>query len=341
MRRLTILCAVIFCALLAAMPVRGADPLASLASFSDFPQVDLKRLLAGEILSQRGALMNFPNGISAQFCFVVPTAPAETARRLQTWDPARCRPLKVYEFHSLKSPCDLQDFTGLRLDPQQSAVKKLVHKTLATTASSSELNLTQIEAEEMARCTKRGTSPTTVSACWASLLYGRATDFQKKGFGSMLPYELGAESQSPGSQIRSMVGEQSKLVREFAPLLQGAGLTGGGNAAATLTPAYSWSLFDADHHATFSLGAVYSAAVDDRFQVLDVDYYVSNTYYADATLYEIWPIRIGEKTGSLVWRGDFFAAPTLRFTKGIERIAYGSVMIQEIKKGIRCFQDGI
>jgi hypothetical protein len=40
-----------------------------------------------------------------------------------------------------------------------------------------------------------------------------------------------------------------------------------------------------------------------------------------------------------VWRGDFFAAPMLAFTKGTERIAYGALMLQDIKKEIRCFQD--
>ena len=341
MRRLTMRIALIFCALLATTPAHAADPLARLIQFSDFPQIDIKRLLAGEILSQRGALMNFPNGISAQFCFVVATPPSETARRLRAWNPTRCKALKVYESHSLQSPCEIKEFASLHLDPRQHTVKWLVDKTLATTANTSELNMTQIEAGEMARCTRKGSAPASIGVCWGSLLFGRATDFQKKGFSSDLPYEFGGESVSPGSQIRSMLAEQSRITREFAPVLRGAGLVNDGTAAPSLTPTYNWSLFEADHRATFNLGAVYELAVDDRFQLLDVDYYVSGTYYAATTLYDIWPIRIGDKVGSLVWRGDFFAAPTLRFTKGIERIAYGAVMIQEIKKGIRCFQDGI
>jgi len=341
MKRSVIFIAFSFCTLHATASVHGADPVTSLARFSEFPHIDLKRLQAGEILSQRGTLMNFPNGVSAQFCYIVSTAPAETARRLQTWDPTRCKPLKVALFHTMKSPCDLKDFAGLHLDPRQNTVKKLVDKTLATTATTSELNLTHSEANALATCIKKGPAPDTISSCWASLLCGRATDFQKKGFAGTPPYEFGEQSPSPASQIGSMVGEQGRIVREFAPVLRGAGLIKDGTASKALAPTYNWSLFDADHHATLNLGAVYELAVDDRYQLLDVDYYVSNTYYAAATLYEIWPIRIGEKTASLVWRGDFYAAPMLRFTKGIERIAYGAVMIQEIKKGIRCFQDGI
>ena len=74
---------------------------------------------------------------------------------------------------------------------------------------------------------------------------------------------------------------------------------------------------------------------------MDVQYYVSGKYFAAATLYEIWPIQLGEKSGALVWRGDFVAAPTLAFTRGTERIVYGAILLQEIKKVVRCFQDDL
>ena len=137
-----------------------------------------------------------------------------------------------------------------------------------------------------------------------------------------------------------MLQEQARITREFAPLLQRAGLLSRGTEVPPLTPYYYWSMFEADHHATLNLGAVYQLDLGDHYQLLDLEYYVSGNYYTAATLFEIWPVRDGDKTGSLVWRGDFFAAPLLRFTKGMERIAYGAIMIQEIKKEIRCFRDG-
>jgi hypothetical protein len=79
-------------------------------------------------------------------------------------------------------------------------------------------------------------------------------------------------------------------------------------------------------------------AVGDHHQLLDAQYYVSGTYYACVTLYEVWPIRDGGRSGSVVWRGDYFAAPSLAVTKGTERLAYGAIMLQELKKAVRCFQ---
>jgi hypothetical protein len=137
-----------------------------------------------------------------------------------------------------------------------------------------------------------------------------------------------------------MLQEQVRITPEFALLLQRSGLVIGGAGIAPLRPSqHYWRLFEADHHATLSLGAVYVLEVGDRYQVLEIEYYVSGTYYTTATLYEIWPIRDGGMTGSLVWANVLCSAPALRYAAGIERLASGVILILEFKKMVRCFQD--
>ncbi len=322
-------------------PALADDPLESLKKFSDFQKVDEKRLLAGEILSQRGPLMNFPNGISSQLCFFVPIAPEEIFKRLQAWDPTRCTSLKVYASGGLKIPCEPKEFKKLHLDHSERPVKWLVEKTLAAASGKPELNLNRSEAHELSVCVKKDPSPSSVSACWADILFKRATAFQLKGIDGILPYETAEETFSPAVQIRLLLQEQPKITRQFSPILQKTGLLKDGSGISSLQPVLNWSLFEANHHATLNLGAVYQLDVGDHYQMLDIDYYASSTYYSSATLYGIWPIRNGKQTGSLVWRGDFLAAPMLKYTKGIERIAFGVIMIQEIKKVISCFLDDI
>ena len=329
------------CAVTITAPVNASDPLESLKKFSDFQKIDLKRLMGGEIISQRGPLMNFPNGISSQICFFVPIAPEEMFKRLKTWDPTRCTSLKVYASSALNSPCELKEFKKIHFDPRDRPIKWLLEKSLATTPGKPELNLSRSEALALSGCVRSDPSPDSVSSCWAKLLFSRATAFQLKGPDGILPYETGEESLSPAAQIRIMLQEQVKIAREFAPILHKSGILNDGAGVSSLQPSFGWSFFEANRHATFNLGAVYQLAVGDHYQLLDIDYYASNTYYTSATLYEIWPIRDGKKTGSLVWRGDFLAAPMLRYTKGIERIAYGVIMIQETKKLISCFLDEI
>lgn len=321
-----------------ASPASGPDPLACLKQFSDFSRIDVKSLAEGEILSQRGPLMNAPHGIWSQFCFFVPDSPEETAGRLQTWNPSRHEALKVHAFHDLETGCGPDGFRGLHLDPAQRPMKRLLDKSLATTAGNSDLNLSRNEAQELAGCVKKSVEPGAVSSCWARLLAGRAGAFQRHGLSGVPAYEVGEEPFSPAAQLPPMLLEQARIAREFAPILQRAGIVKGAGNGSPLVPRLYWSLFEANHHATLNLGAVYLLAVNDHYQLLSLEYYVSGTYYAAATLYEIWPIRAGGTTGSLVWRGDFYAAPALRMTKGIERIAYGAIMVQEIKKEIGCLQ---
>ena len=218
------------CAVNVTAPAQVSDPLAGLKQFSDFSKIDIKRLLEGEILSQRGPLMRFPNGISSQLIFAVPTSPAETVKRLQTWDAKRCPSLKVYASHELSDPCELKEFDSLYqyIDPGLHPFKWLLEQTLATSGSSSGLNLTQIEAVGLAGCVGKDASPKTVGSCWAKLLFARASGFQRNGFASTLPYEFEVESVTPALHLRSMLQEQVGISREFTTILQRAGLVKGG-----------------------------------------------------------------------------------------------------------------
>ncbi|MBI5685588.1 MAG: hypothetical protein HZC54_10955 [Verrucomicrobia bacterium] len=340
MRRLGYIAFTVLCGVLGQSGVaQTADPVARLKEFSEFRQVDVKRLLDGEILSERGALMNLRTGIATQACYAVPASPEETARRLQQWNPLAHESLNVYRFHSVRLPPDAADFNDLDFKLDKRAVRWLLSKTLTTTAGDSDLNLSRSESRQIASSLKKTSTPQEVAACWTKLLMARASSFQTRGFDGMAPYEVSGETVSPAEQIRLMLKEKSRIAREFDPVIQKAGLTPG--SAPTLKPFYYWNLFSSEGYGTLCLGATYSLPVGDRYQLLDVEYYVSGSYYASATLYEIWPIQAGNKKGSLVWRGDLFSAGGLAYTKGVERIAYGAIMLLEIKKGIRAFQDDI
>ena len=308
--------------------------------FSDFPAADLRHVLDGDVLGARGSLMDFPNGLSAQTCFVTPEAPEETVKRLLVWDPLPHEALKVFAYQAMRAPGEAADFRTLNLKSSQGAIRWLLDKTLTTTADKSDLNLTRAESRQLADCVKGNPDPRGVSACWAELLRARVAVFRRQGFDGLLPYETTGETVFPAVQLREMLRDQPAVARRFATLLLQSGLFGG-ELSASLTPTLYWTLFEANHHATLSLGAIYLLSQGDHYQLLDVQYYVSGKYYAAATLCEIWPIRVDGKSGALVWRGDFVAAPTLAYAKGVDRIVYGAVLLQEIKKVVRCFQDDL
>ena len=317
----------------------GPDPLERLKGFSEFPSVDIQRLVKGEILSEPGALMEFKNGISVQTCYAVPVPADEAAKKLQLWDPSLHQTLKVFKFHPVNEPAAPTDFQGVSLQSNQRPIRWLLDKTRATTPTQSDLNLSKEEARQLAACAKSNPDPQAVSACWAQLLQHRVTTFQRHGFNGVAPYEASGEIMSPTEQLRAMLREQSGIAAEFAPLLRQSGVLG---EQRTLdTPFQYWGMYEADHRAVLNLGAIYLLPLGDRYQLMDAQYYVSGVYYSFVTLYEVWPVQLGDQAAALIWRGDYFAAPVLEFTNGFERLAYGAVMIQELKKAIRAFQDDV
>jgi len=298
----------------------AGEPVATVQRLSGFRQVDVVRLLTGEVLTERGPLMDFPNGISAQTCFAVNLPAAEVARRLQGWSPAPHPELKVSVFHILPVSCRVEDFSQLQLNSALKPVRWLVGKTVAKSG----LNLSRAEATELA-------SSANVTAGWVKMLAARVTAFQQHGWDGIAPYEVAGKATSPVKQLRALLRDQAEIAMEFSPVLRKSGLLAG-VVDAPVVPVYYWSWFEANHHATLNLGAAYRVEDEARWQVADVEYYVSGDYYTAVTLYEIWPVT----GGTLVWRVDLFAAPMLVYTKGIERLAYEVMMVHEIKQETRC-----
>jgi hypothetical protein len=320
--------------------VAKADPLESLKSFSELAPIDLRKLHEGEIRGEPGSLMSYPNGFWAETCFAVPLAPEEVASRLQLWNPSLHPTLKAIEFHQVSEPCNPADFQGLSFKLDNRPLRRLLDKSLTTTARKSDLNLSRDEARQLGEYAKGKPAPEVVAACWTNLLLQRATAFQQGGFARVAPYELSGEKVSPATCVGAMMRERPAVALEFAPLLRQSGVLGDARQM-TLKAFHYWGVYEANHNGTLTLGVVYLLPLGDRFQLLDAQYYVSGTYYTSVTLYQVWPSQIGEKPGALVWRGDFFAGPTLAYLKGLERLAYGTIVLQELKKTIRCFQDDV
>ena len=317
--------------------IAADDPLTNLRSFTAFSSVDLRRLEAGEVLGEPGSQMAFPNGISIETCFAVFVPAAEAARRLQIWDPSLHGTVKTLQFHLVEKNCTAADFQNLRLDPANSPQRWLIEKSLGTIGSKSELNLTREECQRLANLARTKPGPEGISMYWSKVLLDRAAQFQRQGFAGLPLYEMAGKPISALAHLRALMAERETVAREFAPLLTECGMLGD-NSKSSLEPFHYWALYEANRHATLTLGAVYLLPVGERFQLLDVQYYVNGTYYTFATLYDVWPIELRQKPAALVWRGDFFSAPRLAYTRGVERLAYAAVMLQELKDSIRSFQ---
>ena len=55
----------------------------------------------------------------------------------------------------------------------------------------------------------------------------------------------------------------------------------------------------------------------------------------------MWPVDIGGKPSTLVWRGDFISSATIAGLHGIERVASESSMMRDISKAVTAFRRDI
>jgi hypothetical protein len=252
------------CGCVAVVEFVRAGPAESLRVFSEFRSLDPARLLDGEILGERGALMAFQQGICAQTCFAVPMPAAEAAQRLQLWDPAQHDAPNVLAFTALALPCVATDFDNLSLNPNQRAHRWLLDKSFATTAARSDLNLSYGEARQLADCAKTKPDSQGMSGIWAKLLLERALGFQRHGFAGVQPYEAGGKAISPVEVLGTMLREKPEVGREFAQWFERSGVLG--NAPAErLTPFHYWGLCEANRRATLAQSMSWRSATTTNF----------------------------------------------------------------------------
>jgi hypothetical protein len=320
------------------------DVVTKVKSISSFTEVNLSALAGGEILTQRGPLLKFRRGISGESCYVVMKPSSATAKFIISSGPPKDDQQGVSFHADVQLPIRDEDFADLKLSTDHLSTRRLIAQTMAVTAGSANFAMSRAEAAEMEKFIQaaKGQSKTPAEitkTAWGNLLKGRAAQFQQAGLGQLAPYEMSGSPINPTSEMRSLLTEHSKVATEFAELLRETGV----NESATqtkITPATNYcELLNWELKSTFDLGAVFLKDLGKgRYQLLDCQYYSSGIFYNSLCFFELWPIQIEGKEATLVWRADLLSAPTLEVTRGIERIAFGKIMMVEIKKSIQGFK---
>lgn len=322
----------IFCSVgLLALGITGAfgDPASELASFSVFDQVDLAALAKDPKVAHGPPMSG--SYISAQSCFVVAAPPSRVADALHHWNPARHSELKVLLHSDLPSSPGPANFSRLSGAPNNAAVQSLVS---ATQKGSTDLQISKEEAKKLPTGSAGGGAmPAPVASFWAEVLSGRARAFSSGGTRAQPPYDHTGRTVRPSEEFGGLV--QDKIRKQFSGLVDGSG-TGRGGAE------LFWELLTADEQGVLTLGASYRrSGLNGTFQAADSLYYASGGYYVGLTLYQMWPVDIGGKPSTLVWRGDFISSGSVMGLHGIERVASESSMMRDISKAVSAFRRDI
>lgn len=318
-------------ALIAITPMAKADPASELASFSVFNNVDLAQLSKSEVKTLRGPRMGNGRYLSVQTAYVVPHAPAEQLAKMKSWSPARHSELKVF-MHSESAT----NFSRLQNAPDHAAVRYL---SSATAQNSSDLHLSSSERKQLASVgapAAGGAMPAAIVSFWDKILTARTQAFASGGSSAQPPYEHTSPAIRPGEELNGLLQRQDKIRKQFSELL---GATGIGRGGGSSKPDQYWELQSVDERGVLSLGAFYSrAGAGGTQQTANVHYYASGGYYASLTLHQLWPVEVGGRAATLVWRGDMVSSGSVGSLRGIERMAAESTMIKDISKSVAFFR---
>jgi hypothetical protein len=298
----------------------AADPAAEMASFSVFGTVNIADLAKGDPKVAHGPSLS-GHFISAQSCFVVAGVPARVSESLRQWNPARHSELKVMIHSDLPGSPNAANFARLSSAPDNSAVRALV---AATQKLSPDLQISKEEEKRFAAVASAtgGAMPGPVAAAWADVLSARA----RAGKSSQPPYSHTGQNIRPSEELSALLGANDKVARQFSGILGGRG-------------ELFWELLTADEQAVLTLGASSRrSGSNGTFQAADALFYASGGYYAGLTLYQMWPVEVGGRPATLVWRGDFISSAEVASLHGIERVASESAMMRDISKATSLFR---
>jgi hypothetical protein len=294
-----------------------ADPVAEMASFSVFGNVNLAELAKSDPKVAHGAPMG-GHFISAESCFVVAGVPARVSEALRQWNPTRHSELKVMLHSDLPSSPSATSFSRLSSAPNNSAVQALVSATLKL---SPDLQISKEEEKRFAGLTGSGMSG-PIAAAWADVLSARA----RAGRSSQPPYDHTGQNVRPSEELNSLLRTNDKISGRFSGVLAGKGEG-------------FWELLTADEQGVLTLGASYRrSGANGTFQAADALYYASGGYYAGLTLYQMWPVDVGGRPATLVWRGDLISSASIASLHGIERVASESALMRDISKAVSAFR---
>jgi hypothetical protein len=305
---------------LAVSNATAADPAAEMASFSVFSGINIADLAKGEPKVSHGPALS-GSVISAQSCFVVTGAPARVSEALRQWNPSRHSELKVLIHSDLPSSPSAANFSRLSSAPDNAAVRSLVS---ATQKLSPDLQISKAEEKRFAAAASAtgGGMPGPIAAAWADVLSARA----RAGRSSQPPYDHTGQNVRPSEELNALFRANDKISRQFSGVLNGG-------------PEPFWELLTADEQGVLTLGASYRrSGSNGTFQASDALYYASGGYYAGLTLYQMWPVDVGGKPATLIWRGDFISSASIASLHGIERVASESALMRDISKANSLFR---
>lgn len=284
-----------------------------------------------------------------QFAYVIDKPVAEVGRALAFWNPPLTADSNVLASQIFVNPAGAK-FDQLNFDHGDRSITAFLQEMLRARDRDPEMQLGKDDLESL----KKGLAKLPAGArpdapevkqfaqeFWSDLIRRKFTAYREKGLSALPGYELGNVELTVSNELRGLLSESPAVYTRFKDVLDDSIILPAGRKPAPAT-AYYWQIIKADKTATCVIGVVSSRKLPNgNIQVVDSQIYVSNTYFTTLTIYELFPVKIGGKDATFVWRGDYVSAPLFQHLKGVQQFAAGALMIKSIRGSIEQFKKDI
>lgn len=329
-------------------PLIGESPFPDISGYTLFDKLDTSKLERGDILAERGSYRTFPRGLTVQFAYVIDKPVNEVGRALAFWNPPLTSDSSVLASQIFVNPAD-GNFEKLDFDHGDRSITSFLEEMLKARDRDPEMQLGKDDLEVLKKglaklpAGARPDSPEVkkfAQEFWSALIKRKFNAYREKGLSALPGYQLGNVELTVSNELRGLLSESPAVYTRFKNILDNSIILPAGRKPSPAT-SYYWQIIKADKTATCVIGVVSTRKTGDKMQVVDSQIYVSNSYFATLTLYELFPVKINGKDVTLVWRSDYVSAPLFQYLKGVQQFAAGALMIKSISRSIEEFKKDI
>jgi len=287
-------------------------------------EVPIEELEKGEVVGQKWMISGGrPGFLGAKVFFLANGEPEKVARSILLFDPTEGKVLDwknsgaVKIFQKVARPWVDSDWNRFR-----DALAGMPYEMMLRVEDQREGKL-HFHPEEIQEISKGGVSG------YISVLKKLMQTFHRGGWKELIAVPSGRDAEVDfDAELRDVLKENGPVRDEFRRLLT-ALACGGRDEKEKIEVNDYWQLMEVDKRPAVALGCgVARAGVGGRWEVADMNYYVSSGYFGSISFYGVWPYSAGR---SLVCRMDVVETSAEQLAQATARMVGEGMFMREVR----------
>lgn len=287
-------------------------------------EAPVEELEKGEVVGQKWMISGGrPGFLGAKVFFLANGEPEKVARSILLFDPTEGKVLEwksggaVKIFQKVARPAAAGDWSRFR-----EALAGMPYEMMLRVEDQNEGKV-HFHSEEIQEISKSGV------AGYISVLTKLMQTFHRGGWKELIAVPSGRDAEVDfDAELRDVLKENGPVRDEFRRLLTALAY-GGRDEKEKIEVNDYWQLMEVNKKPTVALGCgVARAGVGGRWEVADMNYYVSSGYFGSISFYGVWPYSAGR---SLVCRMDVVETSAEQLAQATARMVGEGMFMREVR----------